>query len=156
KIIIDNVLRHRPVAAWLSPLSSLTLLGAACASLLVLAVGSAFLEFIWSAQIARLGQALAFDLRGYVFGFVQRLPISFYMKRSSGEIAHRVTSDIASVQEMFVSVLSVFVVNVLMLAGVALVLVHIDVALGIATLSVCGPLFLLTRFYGRHIKAATR
>jgi ABC-type multidrug transport system fused ATPase/permease subunit len=156
KIVIDNVLRHRPVAAWLSPLSSSTLLAAACAALLVLAVGSAVLEVVWSARVARLGQALAFDLRGYVFRFVQRLPISFYMTRSSGEIAHRVTSDIASVQEMFVSVLSVFVVNVLMLAGVAFVLVRIDAALGIATVSVCAPLFLLTRFYGRHIKTATR
>jgi subfamily B ATP-binding cassette protein MsbA len=39
---------------------------------------------------------------------------------------------------------------------VAFVLLRIDSALGIATLAVCGPLFFLTRSYGRRIKTATR
>src|SRR5215472_11173467 len=125
KVVIDNVLRHRPLRAsglgslaWLADMSPISLLGVACSALLLFAAGSALLEYIWSARVAIIGQALAFDLRAALFRHVQRLSISFYQTRASGEIVHRITSDIASIQEMLVSLLTVFSVNVLMLVGV--------------------------------------
>ncbi|HJZ88317.1 MAG TPA: ABC transporter ATP-binding protein [Polyangia bacterium] len=163
KIVIDNVLRHRPLGGrlqsllgWLGTGSSLGVLALACAALLALAGGSALLEYVWSARIAGIGQSLAFDLRGALFRHVQRLSISFHASRSSGETVHRLTSDIASVQEMLVSLLSVFCVNILMLCGVSYVLLRLDPLLGAATLAICGPLFFLTRSHGRRIKAASR
>jgi subfamily B ATP-binding cassette protein MsbA len=167
KIVIDNVLRHKPLTAGkLGPLAALAgrltdlgpseLLGVACASLLVVASSSAALEYLWSARIASIGQALAFDLRAALFRHVQRLDISFYTSRPSGEIVHRITSDIASIQEMLVSILSVLTLNVLMIAGVVAIVLRLDPILAVPTLAVCAPLYLVTRSYARRLKAASR
>jgi subfamily B ATP-binding cassette protein MsbA len=164
KVVIDNVLRQRPLdAGWLGPLASalptaspVKLLGLASAALLALAAASALLEYVWSARVATIGQALAFDLRAALFRRVQRLWLSFFTTRASGEIVHRITSDVASVQELLVSVLSVLCVNALMLAGVVVVLVRLDPVLAAGTLSVCIPLYVLMRAYARRIKAASR
>jgi subfamily B ATP-binding cassette protein MsbA len=164
KVIIDNVLRQRPLAAGdfgpvagvVAAASPMRLLGIACAALLVLATSSALLEYVWSARVATIGQALAFDLRAALFRHVQRLSLSFFTTRPSGEIVHRITSDIASVQEMLVSALSVLCVNVLMLAGVVFVLVRLDPVLVIGTLCLAVPLYPLMRAYARRVKAATR
>ena len=164
KIVIDNIVRHKPLAAakvgvladWLSGWSPSEILGAACGALLVLGSGSAALEYFWSARVATIGQALAFDLRAALFRHVQRLSISFFTARSSGEIVHRITSDIASIQEMLVSILSVLCLHGLMIVGVVAVMLRLDPLLALTTLSVCGPLYLVTREYARRLKTASR
>jgi ABC-type multidrug transport system fused ATPase/permease subunit len=162
KVVIDNVLRHRPLSAgglvggWLRTLAPGELLVWSCALVLALALVGGALEYIANARIAELGQRAVFDLRHSLFRQIEGLALSQHQERSPGELVHRLTSDIASLQEMLISILTVLLANALTIAGVLLVMLRIDALFALVAVGTCLPLFFLTRRYAGRIKAASR
>ncbi|HEV2236341.1 MAG TPA: ABC transporter ATP-binding protein, partial [Ktedonobacterales bacterium] len=67
-----------------------------------------FLFFVFLAQalvgavqgylVTALGERLTFDLRARLFGHLQRLPLSFFDQRRTGELMSRVTNDVTLLQ----------------------------------------------------------
>ncbi len=69
-----------------------------------------------------LEQRVIFAMRNDVYAALQRLPIPFYEKTSTGQLMSRVNDDINNVERVFIDGTEQFVVAVLTLAGITCVL----------------------------------
>jgi ATP-binding cassette, subfamily B, multidrug efflux pump len=80
--------------------SLLLLLGVSFGAALLLAF---VLEAAQTLLTTWLGQHVMFDLRGQIFGHLQRLPLSYYDRNPVGRTMTRVTSDVEVLNELFSS-----------------------------------------------------
>ncbi|MDQ6611935.1 MAG: ABC transporter transmembrane domain-containing protein, partial [Gemmatimonadota bacterium] len=70
------------------------------AATLVVQFGAAFGETMFTSL---LGQRVMRDLRGELFGHLQRLPIAYFDRTPVGRLVTRVTSDVETLNELFTS-----------------------------------------------------
>ena len=124
KIVIDDVIQaHRP-----------ELLGWAVAGL----VGVYALRNSFASLRIRLNntleQRVVCDLRNQVFAALQRLSISYFENRSSGEIMSRVTNDTEHMERIFVDGLEGMLTAGLTLAGITTMLFMLNWKLAVLSL----------------------
>ncbi|HET6370779.1 MAG TPA: ABC transporter ATP-binding protein [Nitrospiria bacterium] len=82
----------------------------------------------------RLEQRVIFDIRSHVFESLQRLSISYFENRSTGEIMSRVNNDVDNLERIFIDGIEHLAVAALTLIGVAAMLFYINVHLALITL----------------------
>jgi subfamily B ATP-binding cassette protein MsbA len=108
KIVIDRVLPpvprsgHLPlIQSWLDGLAldRTTLLVAACAATILVAVGTGAATYACKKILGRVGRAFAHDLRRDLFAHLQRLSLRFHDSHRTGDLITRLTSDVSTVQE---------------------------------------------------------
>lgn len=68
--------------------------------------------------IYRVSYSVAADLRSCAYEHLQRLSLSFYKRRRTGEIMSRLTNDVEVIQNAFINEMSNFFGNFLLLIGV--------------------------------------
>ncbi len=140
KIVIDDVIQaHRP-----------ELLGWAVAGL----IGAYALKNVFISLRIRLNntleQRVVCDLRNQVFAALQRLSISYFENRSSGEIMSRVTNDTEHMERIFVDGLEGMLTASLTLAGITVMLFVLNWKLALLSLIPIPVLVLsATAFTGR-------
>jgi ABC-type multidrug transport system fused ATPase/permease subunit len=108
KILIDRVLSPEPkagrlsfVEAWLGgrTAGSWELLALCCLATLLIAVATGGATYASRKILGRVGRTFAHDLRGRLFGHLQRLSLRFHDRQRSGDLVTRLTSDVSTVQE---------------------------------------------------------
>ncbi|MBV8542450.1 MAG: ABC transporter ATP-binding protein [Pseudonocardiales bacterium] len=107
----------------------------------------------------RIGADVLIDLRERVFAHVQRLPLAFHERYTSGQVISRLTSDLDALQELLDEGLDGFFVSLLSIVGIGVMLLVLDAPLGLVALAGFIPLGLLTRGYlrrSRHTYRSTR
>ena len=121
-----------------------------------LAVAEAVLALVQRWYSARIGEGLIYDLRTQVFGHVQRMPLAFFSRTSTGSLVSRLNNDVIGAQRAFTSVLSGVVSNLLTLVLVVTVMVILSPLIAVLAL-VLLPLFLLpAKWAGRKLSGLTR
>ena len=106
--------------------------------------------------IASLGERLTFDLRTMLFRHLQRLPLSFFDSRRSGELMSRVTNDVTVLQTSLTNNILPIVSQVVTLIGSIVIATLINWRIMLVILFV-GPLAgLATSYFGRRIRGRTR
>ncbi len=121
-----------------------------------LAVAEAVLALVQRWYSARIGEGLIYDLRTQVFGHVQRMPLAFFSRTSTGSLVSRLNNDVIGAQRAFTSVLSGVVSNLLTLVLVVTVMVVLSPLIAVLAL-VLLPLFLLpAKWAGRKLSGLTR
>jgi ATP-binding cassette, subfamily B, bacterial MsbA len=106
--------------------------------------------------IASLGERLTFDLRTTLFRHLQRLPLSFFDSRRSGELMSRVTNDVTVLQTSLTNNILPIVSQVVTLIGSIVIATLINWRIMLVILIV-GPLAgLATSYIGRRIRRRTR
>ena len=106
--------------------------------------------------IASLGERLTFDLRTMLFRHLQRLPLSFFDSRRSGELMSRVTNDVTVLQTSLTNNILPIVSQVVTLIGSIVIATLINWRIMLVILIV-GPLAgLATSYFGRRIRLRTR
>src|SRR5439155_349049 len=73
-----------------------------------------------------LEQSVIFDLRDQVFAALQRLSISYYENRSTGEIMNRVNNDVEHVERIFIDGIESLLMSSLTLIGISVILFSLD------------------------------
>ena len=68
-------------------------------------------------------------MRQDVFANIQRLPIRYFDNLPAGKIVARVTNDTEAIRDLYVTVLSTFVTNIIYMAGIFAALFFLDVRL---------------------------
>lgn len=101
------------------------------AAYLVLQVVSALLMYFQLFSFQRIAHWVIQELRMDVFGKVQHLGLSFFDKRPGGALISRITNDTEAIKDLFVSVLSTFVQNTVMIIGIFVVLFILDAQLAV-------------------------
>jgi subfamily B ATP-binding cassette protein MsbA len=108
KILIDRVLPSTPKSghlplldAWLDARAPgrWELLAGCCLAILLIAAATGAATYASKRILGRVGRTFAHDLRGRLFGHLQRLSLRFHDKQRSGDLVTRLTSDVSTVQE---------------------------------------------------------
>ena len=102
------------------------------------------------------GERVITDIRSAVFGHVLRQPPAFFESRQTGEIVSRLTNDVTLIESVIGWGLSMFLRNLLMMAGATALLVVTSPKL--AALTLLGTSVALTPalFLGRRVRRLAR
>jgi len=124
--------------------------------LLAVFILQALLEAVQSYLITSFGERLSFDLRTKLFQHLQRLPLSFFDHRRTGELMSRVTNDVTVVQTSLTNNVLPIVSQVVMLVGSVVIAVLINWRITMVIL-VVGPLAgIISSRLGQRIRSTTR
>jgi ATP-binding cassette, subfamily B, bacterial len=126
------------------------------AALLGAAVLDTALRYVFLTWSGRVGQAVLLTLRRKVFTHVQRLPLSFHERYTSGKTISRLTSDVEALAELLDEGLDNLVTALFSVLTIGVVLVVLDPPLGLVALLGFPPLFLVARWFQRNSTAAYR
>jgi ATP-binding cassette subfamily B protein len=114
------------------------------------------LRFVFLSWSGRVGQAMLLTLRRRVFTHVQRLPLSFHERYTSGKTISRLTSDVEALAELLDEGLDNLVTALFSVLTIGVVLVVLDPPLGLVALLGFPALFWVARWFQRNSTAAYR
>ena len=103
-----------------------------------------------------LGQRIMFDLRQELFDKTQRLPVAYFDRNPIGRLVTRVTTDVASLNELFTAGLVHIFGDLVLLVGIVGVLLWLDWRLALISFSVLPLLMGLTFWFKRRARQRYR
>src|SRR3954464_14062617 len=103
-----------------------------------------------------MGQYIIKDMRGQIFGQLQRLPLAFYDRNPIGRLVTRVTTDVDALNEMFTAGLVSIFGDLMLLSGVWVVLFGLDWRLALVAFSIVPLLFTLTSWFRIRVRQSFR
>ena len=107
-------------------------------------------------NLATAGRTLGFNLRRGLFGHLQRLPLAFHLRRSTGDVLTRITGDVKAMEDFVEDSVSDLVGSVFILAASLYVLFAADWRVGVLALTVVPLMSLISNFFARRIKSAAK
>jgi subfamily B ATP-binding cassette protein MsbA len=161
KVIFDHVIGSKPTPTWLASLpfvgdNRLALLNAAACAVIAIAIAGAISSYAEKYLSTTVGQRVMHDLRHTLYHHVQRLSLSFFEHRQTGDMVVRLTSDIDAVQDFISSVFLRMMMDSLTLLGMLAVMLYLDLRFT-AIAFVTAPIMLLVVYrLTRRIKKAAR
>jgi ATP-binding cassette, subfamily B, bacterial len=161
KVIFDYVLGSKRVPEWLAGWLAgghdrLVVLNMAALAVIVIAVVGAVSSYTQKYLSTTVAKRVGYDLRHLLYHHVQRLSLSFYEQRQTGDMVVRLTSDIDAAEDFISSAVLGIVLNVLTLVGMMAVMFYLDWRFSLIGLSVAPLLFVVVYRFTRRIKRATR
>jgi ATP-binding cassette subfamily B protein len=163
KVVIDNVLRQRPLHGRLTDVlvsvaggGRLAILNFAAGSVLAIAGLGAACSYADKYITTSVGQWVMHDLRRTLYSHIQRLSLAYHDHKRAGDLISRVTGDIDAIQSFIASGLLGALVNGLTLVGMVGVMLYINWRFTLIALSVAPALVVVVYRYTRRIKKATR
>ncbi|TKJ16620.1 ABC transporter ATP-binding protein [Blastococcus sp. CCUG 61487] len=126
------------------------------AAMLAAAVLDTCLRFLFLTGSGRVGQAILLTLRRRVFTHVQRLPLSFHERYTSGKTISRLTSDVEALDELLDEGLDGLVTALFSVLSIGVVLLVLDLPLGLTALLGFPALFWVARWFQRNATVAYR
>jgi ATP-binding cassette subfamily B protein len=163
KVVLDNVLRSRPLQGWLNHLihstvgdDKVAVLRFACAAVLGIAALDAVSSYTEKYYTTSVGQWVTHDLRRTLYSRIQQLSLSYHDEKRSGDLISRVTSDIDAIQSFINTTLLGALINLITLVGMIGVMFYLNWRFTLIALSVAPVLFLVVYSYTRRIKKASR
>jgi len=163
KIVLDSVLKSRPIQGWLNPLvvsiagtNRLAVVKFAAMAVMAIALLDALCSYAEKYLTTSVGQWVMHDLRRTLYSHIQRLSLGFHDRSQAGDLISRVTSDIDAVQTFVASSLLGAMINCLTLFGMVGVMFYINWRFTLIALSVAPVLFAVVYRYTRQIKKASR
>lgn len=86
----------------------------------------AFLNYVLSVTVAKIGHRFCFDLRFATWSHLQRLSLAFHKQTQTGKIMSRATADIELIQGLIQGQLVVFFSDIITLIGVIAMLFYLQ------------------------------
>jgi ATP-binding cassette, subfamily B, multidrug efflux pump len=115
-----------------------------------------FLEFAQSFAMQLVGQKVMYDLRGQIFGHLQRLQMSFYDHNPVGRLVTRVTTDVDVLNELFASGVVAIFGDVFTLLSIVVVMLKVNWRLALLTFSVLPLIVLVTMVFRKAVRESYR
>ena len=162
KFVFDNVLATRPFHSGIGWLDRhlagdrTLILVAASAAILVLALLRGVFYYYQRVLTSKVGQEVVTRIRQRLFAHVQRLPLSFHARSSTGDLLTRLTGDVVMLRELLVASLTSFVSEGVVIVGFVVVMALMEWRLAVMAVLVMPAIFGAVTFYGARIRAATR
>jgi ATP-binding cassette subfamily B protein len=161
KVIFDYVLGSKRIPPWLSErmvdaddrLAALDLAALAVIGIAVIGAISSYTQKYLSTTVAK---RVGFDLRHLLYHHVQRMSLSFYEQRQTGDMVVRLTSDIDAAEDFISSAVLGIVLDLLTLVGMMGVMFYLDWRFSVIGPSVAPPLFVMIYRFTRRIRKAAR
>jgi subfamily B ATP-binding cassette protein MsbA len=163
KIVLDTVLRAKPLPQWLARAIASTL-GTSGVAILELAVGMVLLvaivgavgSYIERQSVTTLGQRVTHELRCRIYTHAQRLSMSYHDKKRTGDIISTATADVDAIQSAITSGVLDTVYYALLLAGMSGLMLYLDWRFTLIALSILPALSVVVYTLTRRIRRASR
>jgi ATP-binding cassette, subfamily B, bacterial len=126
------------------------------AAMVAAALADTALRYLFLTRSGRVGQAVLLELRRRVFTHLQRLPLAFHERYTSGRAISRLTSDVEALSELLDEGLDGLLTAIFSVLTIGAILLVLDWPLGLASLLGFPALFLLTRWFQRRSTVAYR
>lgn len=160
KVVLDSVIGAEPLApVWAQVLggdpTALTLLNAAAAFTVLVALlqaGSAYLAAYYTVSV---GQWIAHDLRRGVYAHLQRLSMSYYDRQQIGPLISTITDDINAVQEFASTSLLDLLIDTLTVVGMLAIMLSLNWRFTLVAMTVTPLLWLFVSRLRGTIRHAT-
>jgi ATP-binding cassette, subfamily B, bacterial len=156
QIVIDYVLGNKtptidgPISALLSlPKSELLLL--ACIGMVLINIGGGGFTQLHYYTSIRVGQSMVNDLRGALYGHLQRQSLAYHGRQRVGDLMYRITADSFAVQTMIMNGILPILSAAILLVGMLVVLLPLDPVLTLLALTVVPVLFVLISSFNKKI-----
>jgi ATP-binding cassette, subfamily B, bacterial len=160
KIIFDYVLGSKRMPAWLAAAvdtsNRIVILDLAAIAVIVIAIIGAIGSYTNDYLSATVGKHVGYDLRRLLYHHVQRMSLSFYEHRQTGDMVVRLTSDIDAAESFISSAVLGIVLDMITLVGMAAIMFYLDWRFSLIGLSVAPFLFVIVYRFTRRIKRAAR
>jgi ABC-type multidrug transport system fused ATPase/permease subunit len=163
KIIIDNVVSHRPLPYWLNWMEEtrlgknpLSLAGVAAISMVAITIVGALANYVNSYFTESVAQHVADGLRRKMYHHMQRLSLSYYDTHQVGKLLSTITSDVSTMQDFTtVSLLSILV-DSLTIAGMILLMFYLNWNFALIAVGITPFVLIFIARFRRAVKKATR
>ena len=163
KIVLDAVLRAKPLPDWLARAVASTL-GTNSAAVLEFAVGLVLLiaiigavgSYVERQSVTALGQRVTHELRCRVYAHAQRLSMSYHDKKRTGDIISTATADVDAIQSAVTSGVLDTMYYALLLIGMSGLMLYLDWRFTLIALAVLPALGAVVYTLTRRIKRASR
>jgi subfamily B ATP-binding cassette protein MsbA len=161
KILLDHVLGGKPQPAWLArwlpgDADPLAILDVAVLAVIGIAVVGAISTYTEKFLTTTVAKRVGYELRHVLYHHVQRLSLSFYDGRHTGDMVVRLTTDIDAAEDFIATALLGIVLDVLTLAGMMAVMLAIDWRFSLIGLSVTPALFVIVYRVTQRIRQTAR
>src|SRR5216110_207666 len=163
KIVVDSVLGSRPLPVWLAAAlptaatrSPATLLAVAIGLLIAVAALAQVQGLANKFMQAYVGERLVLAFRTKLVLHAQRLSLSYHDSKGSADSLYRIIQDAAVIDKIMVEGIIPFVAAGITLAMMIVVMTRLDWQLALVALTVCPPLFLLSRLYRPRMRRQSR
>jgi ATP-binding cassette, subfamily B, multidrug efflux pump len=113
-------------------------------------------QYIQIRIMQRVGQETMYDMRGEIFGRLQRLPMSYYDRNPVGRMMTRVTTDVDALNDLFAAGVVTMINDFFLLAVMAVVLFCIHPRLALDTLAVLPFILMVTMVFRKYVREANR
>lgn len=127
-----------------------------CLVFLGFIVATFLLDFIQTLFMEFTGQKIILGLRCSLFNHMTRLPVSFFDKNTSGRLVSRVAGDVENMNEMFTSILIFIFKDLLMMAGIFVILFFIHPGLAFYLSFLIPVIIFSILFFSRVLRDAFR
>ena len=167
--IVDYVLGRQPVKHGVNlvarllgythpvpPNERLRLLYAICLVLAFIFLASALLGRTRVLIMHVLGEKFILDLRRRVYGHLQKMSLTFYETRQTGEIMSRVTNDSEVVEEFVTHAADTVVADALKVVGITAILFYMSPKLAVVTVLPVPILGFITYRFSRKVRRIYR
>ena len=104
----------------------------------------------------RIGEKVLFSIRKALFAHLQHLSMSYYDRTKFGRILSRATNDIDALANPIINGINTVVINAMMMAVAAAMLLIADWRIALGTLWLGPVLYLMNNFYRKRIGAQYR
>jgi len=163
KVVIDRVINQKPsrapfIGSWLDqlPLDRTQILYGACATTLLIALGTGLSTLYYRRAMGRIGEHFTFDLRRRLFAHMQRLSLRFHDRQRTGDLTTRLSGDINAIDDLVTDSSHIVVTNACLLTGMLAFMLWIDWQFALIALSVAPFLFATILRYRWRIRGASR
>ena len=106
--------------------------------------------------MARVGQAVIYDLRKDLFERLQKLSLSFYSRYSVGRVITRVINDVENLRQFIIWAVLAIARDLFALVGIIIAMLALDVKLSLLTFIALPLMLIATRLYRRTARIAYR
>ncbi|KWX77052.1 ABC transporter ATPase [Paenibacillus riograndensis] len=144
--VIDHFLIGGAVERGLDSIGGLALL------YLLVSAASAVFSYLQALIVGKAGQSLIHELRVRVFSIIERLPLPYLDRTSSGRLITRATNDTSEISDLYTDVIISLVKDVLLLAGIVYAMLVLSPKLTLVSFTVIPVIVFLVFFIKNKIK----
>lgn len=113
----------------------------------VLLVSSSLFNYIQLLFFQKIAVRIIHQIRIDTFSRVQKLGLAFFDRTAGGSLISRITNDTEAIKELYITVLSTFVQNIVMLTGIIIAMFYLNPKLALLYLIFLPLIFILIRTY---------
>ncbi|WP_160719373.1 ABC transporter ATP-binding protein [Bacillus sp. USDA818B3_A] len=122
----------------------------------LLMIGSAVCTYYQNNALQNTGQYVIYDVRQAIFKHFSRLQMSFYRHNPIGRLVTRITHDVESLNQLYSQVIVNLIKEVLILAGILLLMLYMSVKLTLICFLVIPVIGIVTFYFKRVLRTTQR